>query len=311
ASCKKRFCPNFSKNRVSKIYNRIANMRKLISGIFMSLFMLMLNSQISVCKKKVGFGTQEENRYPTRENTWIFLMAGQSNMAGRGIIEPQDTVTNKRILTINSENKWVVAKEPLHFYEPNVAGLDCGMSFAGELIKHIPDSVTIAMIPCAVGGSSVFQWLNNEEYRGVKLFSNFREKVQLSKKKGIIKGILWHQGERNANETDLPEYKDALLKLFAKFRASIGNDKLPIILGELGKFAQPKKKAKYFEYINQIIRIVAEEGDHLHFVSSGGLEHNGDHLHFNSASQRELGRRYAKKYIEIYQFTESLPFDFE
>ena len=225
-------------------------------------------------------------------------MAGQSNMAGRGAIEAQDLVTNKRIITINSSNNWIVAKEPIHFYESSDA-LDCGMSFAQEMLKHVPDSITIAMVPCAVGGTSVFEWLNDEEARGVKLFSNFGEKVQLAEQKGTIKGILWHQGERNANETDLPLYKDALLQLFSKFRSSVGNDELPIVLGEIGRFAEPEEKAAFFEKINQIIRTVATENDNLYFVSSEGLDHRGDHLHFNSEGQRELGKRYAKVVTEI------------
>ena len=208
-------------------------------------------------------------------------------------------VTNKRIITINSDNSWIIAKEPLHFYESG--GLDCGMSFAQEMLKHVPDSITIAMVPCAVGGSSVFQWLNNDEHRGVKLLSNFREKVQLGKQKGIIKGILWHQGERNANETDLPLYKDALLQSFSKFRESVVNDELPIVLGEIGRFAEPEEKAGYFEEINQIIRTVADENENLYSVSSEGLGDRGDHLHFNSQGQRELGKRYAYIMMEILQ----------
>ena len=141
------------------------------------------------------------------ENIWIFMMAGQSNMAGRGAIEPQDTVTNNRIITIDSDNNWVIARQPLHFYEPGLKGLDCGMSFALELLNHIPDSITIALVPCAVGGSSVFQWLNDEQHRGENLLSNFREKVQLAQNKGVIKGVLWHQGESNANAADLPVFK--------------------------------------------------------------------------------------------------------
>jgi len=274
-------------------------MRELLSGLFLLLFILIVNSQILGCKKEVETGISGENESVFKENTWIFFMVGQSNMAGRGTIESQDTITNKRILTIDSENNWIVAKEPLHFYELNFAGLDCGMSFAGKLIKHIPDSITIALVPCAVGGSSVFEWLNDENHRGVNLLSNFRKKVQLSRKKGTIKGILWHQGESNANETDLPEYKDALLQLFGKFRASIENDELPIILGEIGKFAEPEEKAGYFEEINQIIRTVAAGNDNFYYVSSEGMEHKGDHLHFNSKGQRELGKRYAEKYIEV------------
>jgi Domain of unknown function (DUF303). len=231
-------------------------------------------------------------------NIWVFLMAGQSNMAGRGIIEPQDQVANKRIITINNKNQWIEAKEPLHFYEPDAAGLDCGMSFAQELLAKVPDSVTIALVPCAVGGSSVFQWLNDEDHRGVTLLSNFNQKVALAKKKGVIKGILWHQGERNANAEDLPRYSDALLSLFTKFRTMVQNEDIPIVMGELGRFAEPEEKAAYFNDINTLLGTIAEEDGRLFLVSSEGLDHKGDHLHFNSAAQRELGKRYAEVMIQ-------------
>ena len=108
-----------------------------------------------------------------KENVWVFIMAGQSNMAGRGIVEPGDTVPDKRIMSINKEGHIILAKEPLHFYEPERTGLDCGLSFAKTLIKKIPDSISILMIPTAVGGSSIKQWLEDSLYRNVKLFSNF------------------------------------------------------------------------------------------------------------------------------------------
>ncbi|WP_158872317.1 sialate O-acetylesterase [Maribellus comscasis] len=269
---------------------------KIIAGKFFVLSVLMfLVSWISCSKEEPG---ETEPKDENNKTVWVFLMAGQSNMAGRGAVEAQDLITNNRIITINSGNNWITAKEPLHFYEPGSAGLDCGLSFAKELLNFVPDSVTIAMVPCAVGGSSVFQWLNDEEHRSVKLLSNFKAKAQLSKKKGTIKGILWHQGERNANETDLPEYEDTLLTLFSKFRTSVADDELPIILGEIGRFAEPEEKAAYFEEVNQIIRKVAEENSYLFYISSEGLEDRGDNLHFNSEGQRELGRRYAEKYID-------------
>ncbi|WP_422351095.1 sialate O-acetylesterase [Flagellimonas sp.] len=236
--------------------------------------------------------------YIKPENIWIFLMTGQSNMAGRGTMESQDLVTNKRIITLDSGGEWIVAKEPLHFYEPSGAGLDCGISFAQELLKNIPDSITIGMVPCAVGGSSVFNWLNDSEHRGVKLLSNFKNKVVLSKAKGTIKGILWHQGESNAKPTDIPVYKDSLVALFDEFRNKIGDEELPILMGELGRFAEPVEKAGYFSEINLILAGIAEEEEHCYLISSEGLGHKGDNLHFNSAAQRELGRRYAITYLE-------------
>ena len=254
------------------------------------LFILMLSS----CN--VSKNTLQEEQGPLEKNpaqtVWIYLMAGQSNMAGRGAIEAQDTISNPRIWSIDGQDNWVLAKEPLHFYENS--GLDCGLSFAQEMLKHVPDSVTIGLVPCAVGGSSIYQWLEDSEHRGVKLLSNFKQKVELAKARGEIKGILWHQGEGNANEKDIPVYNKAVNSLFEIFRAEVGDADLPIVMGELGRFAQPEEKALRFQAINQIIRYVAENDKNTYWISSKGLNHKGDNSHFNAAAQRILGKRYAK-----------------
>src|SRR6478736_7815188 len=82
-------------------------------------------------------------KIPKRKNVWVFILAGQSNMAGRGLVEPQDTIPSSRILTINKQGEIIFAKEPLHFYEPTLTGLDCGLSFGKTLLSHVPDNVSI------------------------------------------------------------------------------------------------------------------------------------------------------------------------
>ena len=39
-------------------------------------------------------------KMPARHNLWVFILAGQSNMAGRGLVEPTDTLSDPRILTV-------------------------------------------------------------------------------------------------------------------------------------------------------------------------------------------------------------------
>jgi hypothetical protein len=163
------------------------------------------------------------DKLPNPDSLYIFIMAGQSNMAGRGFVEPQDTLPNKRILTIDKSINWIYAKEPLHFYEPSLTGLDCGMSFGKKLLDSIPEGISIAVIPCAVGGSSIEQWINNETFRGVKLLDNFKEKVNFAKDYGKIKGIIWHQGESNAKSELIPKYSQRLDSLINRFRFVIKN----------------------------------------------------------------------------------------
>ena len=226
------------------------------------------------------------------------MMAGQSNMAGRGFVEPQDTISSYNVITINKNNEWIYAKEPLHFYEPNLTGLDCGLAFGKELSKRLPDSIVIAVIPCAVGGSAIKQWLDDDLHRDVNLLSNFKEKVDFVKQYGTIKGILWHQGESDAKPSLLPAYKENLPKLFKIFREYIGDKELPIMPANLGLFAPPDDQMKW-DAINAVMNLLPLKDKYIFPIISEGLRDKGDQLHFNSKSQRELGKRFAYQYIKI------------
>jgi hypothetical protein len=230
-----------------------------------------------------------------KQNVWVFILAGQSNMAGRGIVEPKDTVPNKRILSINKNGDLIIAKEPLHWYEPDRTGLDCGYSFAKALIKDIPADISVLLIPTAVGGSSISQWLGDSLYRNVKLFSNFAAKVEIAKQYGTIKGILWHQGESDANEKNIPLYKNRLTTLFTKFRSAISDNNIPILMGELGSFS---KDLEHFRLINNAIHDYCAQDKNTTVISTGDLKDKGDSLHFNSKGQRAMGERFAKAYLQ-------------
>ncbi|WPP49228.1 sialate O-acetylesterase [Catalinimonas niigatensis] len=265
-----------------------------------SLLILSLSCSPKLSQRTVYFPKQvtHVDKLPPQDNLWVFMLAGQSNMAGRGLVESQDTISHERILTISQENEWILAKEPLHPYEPNLTGLDCGLAFGKELIKHLPDSISIALIPCAVGGSAIQQWLGDSTFRGVQLMHNFQEKAAFAKQYGRIKGVLWHQGESNATAERIPLYAAQLEKLLTTFRDHLEDENLPILIGELGSFAIPKEKSAQWDSINQVIHQVAASDPHVGVVQTDDLEHKGDHVHFNSASQRILGRRFAEKYME-------------
>ena len=237
------------------------------------------------------------NRIPDKENVWVFVLAGQSNMAGRGLVEPADTIPDPKIFTINASGDILVAKEPLHFYQPALTGLDCGLSFGKELLKHIPDSISVLLIPTAVGGSSVAQWINDSTYRNVSLLSNFREKIEIGKAHGTIKGILWHQGETDASTPENIEIHDSQLqRLFSLFRDEVNNETLPILIGELGSFS---KTSDSWQAINSKIAAYVQTDPSAYLIKTGDLKHKGDFVHFDSEGQREMGKRFALKFAEI------------
>lgn len=268
---------------------------KIILFLLVCLNFISCNSQpadrTKYFPKKIEILTETKNK----QNLWVFIMAGQSNMAGRGVVEPEDTIPQKRLLTINKDGRLIIAKEPLHFYEPNLTGLDCGYSFGTTILKSIPDSISVLLIPTAVGGSSISQWLGDSVHRNVKLFSNFLDKLEIGKRYGIIKGILWHQGESDANEKDIPLHTKRLSELIVRFRSSAGNNSLPALLGELGSFSADKENWKL---INKSINEYSSQDKSVAIISTTDLEHRGDSIHFDSKGQRLMGKRFAEVYLK-------------
>jgi hypothetical protein len=230
---------------------------------------------------------------PTKQQFYIFILAGQSNMAGRGIIMPEDTISNKHVLMLDKNNEWVYAKEPLHYYEAQRTGLDCGLSFAKELSKKFGDQITIGLVPCAVGGSSIEQWLGDSTYRNVKLYSNLLEKLKAAAPYGTIKGMLWHQGETNATASAYNHYKEKLESFFSKLRKDLNQSDMPIYIAQLSSFLT-RYQFPMADEVNNDIASIATESKNVHLVNTTDLPVMKDSIHFNTNSQREMGRRFAK-----------------
>lgn len=235
-------------------------------------------------------------KIPKKKDTWVFIMAGQSNMAGRGQVEPQDTIPNERLLTINAKGELIVAKEPLHFYEPNLTGLDCGVSFGKTLLQNIPKNITVLLIPTAVGGSAIEQWLGDSTFRKVQLLSNFKEKAKIGSQYGTIKAILWHQGESNTgNEKSISLHPARLTELFKVFREITQNKNLPILLGELGSYS---KNNTNWQLLNTKLRNYVKNDKNASLIATQDLKNKGDDIHFDSEGQRKMGERFANEYLK-------------
>ena len=273
----------------------------MINKIFHLTIVLIFMLSVSYGQDKserTQFFPKEElsvNNIPNKENIWVFILAGQSNMAGRGLVEPQDTVPNNRVYALNGKGNIIIAKEPLHFYEPSMAGLDSGLSFGKSLIKHIPDSISVLLVPTAVGGSSISQWLNDSIHREVKLFSNFKRMAELGMQYGTVKGILWHQGESDAKTKEAPLYQSKLSELIYQFRKVVGNQETTVVIGQLGSYSTNPLWSK----INDHIKYYVSTDPNTGMINTQDLKDKGDKVHFDSKAQRVLGERYANEFIKL------------
>lgn len=224
-----------------------------------------------------------------KDTLLLYIMAGQSNMAGRAVIGPQDTNTNPRILVLDSSGDFVLAREPLHHDLPALQGLDCGLSFAQNLLPHLPANVRIGIIPCAVGSSSIEQWLGDSLRGGRPIYSVMLQEAARAQQRGTLGGLLWFQGEANADDTTSRHYGQKLIRFVGKIRDDLGNAQLPVFSGKLSPFVHKP----YRDSVNAGIDFAATQLSGFFLVKTDDLSCRPDSLHFDAPAQRLLGKRFA------------------
>jgi len=240
--------------------------------------------ELAVCLL-FSLGTSYGQKVDSNKPMEVYLLIGQSNMAGRGAIDAESEKTSEDISMLDKSNNWLIAKDPLHF-DKSYAGVGPGLSFAKTMLEG-QKKKKIGLIPCAWGGSPIKVWSP-----GAKYFNNFPydeaiARAKIAMQKGELKGILWHQGESDNDAEKSKIYFEKLKELVANLRRDLNAPNLPFVAGEIGRFNKE-------DYINTIVNRLPEQVEHTAVVSSEGLVDKGDHLHFDSASARELGKRYAK-----------------
>jgi hypothetical protein len=235
---------------------------------------------------------------PAPEDFHLFLLVGQSNMAGRGDITPEDQVAYPQILALNAAGEWVPAVDPIHWDKP-IAGVGLARSFALDYLADHP-GVTIGLIPAACGGSPIATWMPGAFFADTNShpYDDAIARARLAMQRGTLKGILWHQGESDSHPGLAEVYHDRLAELIARMRRDLGAQDIPFVLGQLGRFAG----APWGEptaMVDGAIRAVAEEVPNCGFVSSSGLTSKPDNLHFNTESLHEFGRRYYAEFRRL------------
>lgn len=241
----------------------------------------------------------QEVALPPKEQLHLYLLVGQSNMAGRGVVEEPDRTPHPRVLVLNRELKWMPAVDPLHWDKPS-AGVGLGKTF-GEILAEATPGVTVGLIPCAVGGSPIDSWKPGVFYAPTKShpWDDTMRRVEAALTVGTIKGILWHQGESDCTPELAPAYETKLHDLVARLRTLVKSPQAPFIAGQMGKFADVPPWSPAQVQVDAVHQTLVEKVPHTAFVSALGLKHKGDKIHFDSPSFRELGKRYAEAVLNL------------
>ncbi|MBI4902162.1 MAG: sialate O-acetylesterase [Acidobacteria bacterium] len=226
----------------------------------------------------------------------LFLLIGQSNMAGRGVVEARDKQPIDGVFVFTKEMTWTPAVDPLHFDKPEIAGVGIGRSFASAL-KVLRPGAKIGLIPAAFGGSALDEWKP-----GANHYGNAVARAKKAMESGKLRGILWHQGEADSGTTRLSSnYRQRWIRVFESLRADLNAPDVPVVVGQLGEFYSARQGGKgvYADVVNEQLATLVVAAPNVGFASSAGLKHKGDVVHFDAPSLREFGVRYALAYLAL------------
>ena len=242
----------------------------------------------------------------------VYLLLGQSNMAGRGEMLEEDYAVIPNVYLLDSEGKPVPAAGPMNIYSSirktdAVQAMGPGASFAKTVAEHTGRKVLLVVN--ARGGSSVNDWRkdlvsyikvgDSSEYTSVSFYGEALRRARQAMKYGALKGIIWHQGCSDQSDD---RYVSRLTYVVEDFRKDLGAD-VPFIAGQLGGWRS--SSAGFNERITRINKyliwsdwVSSKDCQPIVTASSDGQPDKND-PHFDRASQILMGKRYAQKMLDI------------
>ncbi|KAH7687017.1 SGNH hydrolase protein [Dioscorea alata] len=234
---------------------------------------------------------------PGSPSKLIFILAGQSNMAGRGgvvnttwdHIIPPESSPNPSILRLNAHLQWEPAHEPLHadIDVLKTCGVGPGMAFANA-VRSGGCEGEIGLVPCAIGGTTISEW-----ERGQGLYERMvrRAKAAVEEGGGRVGAVLWYQGESDTEErAEAEAYAGRMARLVRDLREDLGQPGLLVIQVALasgeGNFTEIVREAQKGIKLPNVLCVDAE-----------GLALEEDHLHLTTHAQVHLGKMLAAAYL--------------
>lgn len=225
----------------------------------------------------------------------IFLLMGQSNMAGYGKLLPEDYKEIDGTYMLRDGGKlekysWLPAKQPIH----------CRLEsdrfcLAGPFAKAhrgLYPRIAVGLIPMAWRGAAI-----TKMNKGTSFYQEMVDKALWAKKQGKLKALLWHQGESDTiYEEAAGLYEDRLIQLINDIRKDLDEPDLMVIIGNLAEFYGTGKehsdpqRVKCIDKVKSSLRKVAEKMSNVVFVESTGLRSHDHHqVHFGRESYVILG----------------------
>ncbi|MCR2031824.1 sialate O-acetylesterase [Alistipes timonensis] len=225
----------------------------------------------------------------------LVLCIGQSNMAGRGLMDAGAADTLRSVYLFNGDG-FERAAEPMNRY--STVRKELGMQRVGPVGSFAARYAEVTGAPVGVvvnarGGSSIDEWLPGSE---TGYLAKAVERIRAAGDWGDVAAVLWHQGEADSAHPE--RYEAKLRRLVGILRTELGNPSLPVVFGEIAHWNWTNRVEGTAPF-NAMLRSL--HIPHTACVSAEGLAPMKDETdpHFSAASQRELGRRYAEALLKL------------
>jgi hypothetical protein len=233
--------------------------------------------------------------------TKVFLLAGQSNMAGVGgydspIPSPYNVSQPAVRFWNDSNDGWVDLQSGFGF-APTYFGPE--VSFGYRLHSTIFPNDDIYLVKYALTSTSLaVDWKPDGSGPCYNMFkSRVNTALARLRKDGLsptIAGMIWMQGEGDATEAFAPAYAANLTNLIGKVRSDFASPDMPFVLGRILPTAGLPTN-------NAIVRIAQEavpgQVGNASWINTDDLP-LAYPVHYGTQGQIELGIRFADQFVQ-------------
>ena len=233
--------------------------------------------------------------------THLFIVAGQSNAAGRAPDDGEPYFPAGSI-EYGAANTWSATNKRLYHSLLEAANAtDANFGFARQFAIDYAAAnpgVTLGLIGVAKGGTGFYfnNWnKGNPEY--AQAIARIAAALAAAPSGSVLKGILWHQGENDGQDSIAQNaFAAALTQFISDFRGDIaGGANLPFVLGGHAYGAQYYNPITH-RAIQAIPNTILRTG-----YAPADVPRNAtlaDTIHYDAPSQRSLGARFAIAWAE-------------
>jgi len=236
----------------------------------------------------------------------VWILAGQSNMQGVGLLKhrlpPVDAVR-----AFYMDDRWAPAEDPIHNLDAAVdsvhvelsggtrpqparfTGVGPGVAFGQDMFEAT--GVPQGLIACAHGGTSMEQWDPALKRLGSRsLYGAMLRRFQ--KNGSRVAGVVWYQGESDANAEAAPHYTRRMKRLVRAMRRDFGQPSLPVVIVQIARVVGWPGTPEHWNSVQEQQRLLPQVIERLATVPAIDLPLS-DTIHISAAGQHRLGRRLA------------------